>query len=212
MDWWRSFYPDARHIISSPLRWDTGDWAKFSCVLVATGSFASNDETIRNFSQSRRSSTTDKIDDIFRPLGAEGAALMLGSVYLYGCITSNTKLKKAALLSGESALISTAIVGAIKCLIGRSRPYMEKGAFSCSPPSIYSDNHSFPSGHTSTAFSIASCITDEYKNPIIGGLAYGVATVVGLSRVNDDKHWASDIFVGSLIGISVGRTISKLHQ
>lgn len=66
-----------------------------------------------------------------------------------------------------------------------------------------SDNHSFPSGHTATAFMTATMLNKEYghKSPWIGIGAYSVATATGLMRMANNKHWLSDVMVGAGIGI-----------
>lgn len=66
-----------------------------------------------------------------------------------------------------------------------------------------SDRHSFPSGHTATAFMTATMFSKEYgeKNPWYSIGAYSVATVTGLTRMANNKHWLSDIMVGAGIGI-----------
>lgn len=66
-----------------------------------------------------------------------------------------------------------------------------------------SDNHSFPSGHTATAFMTATMLNKEYgyKSPWVGIGAYSVATATGLMRMANNKHWLSDVMVGAGIGI-----------
>lgn len=66
-----------------------------------------------------------------------------------------------------------------------------------------SDNHSFPSGHTATAFMTATMLSREYgyKSPWISVGAYSVATATGLMRMANNKHWLSDVMVGAGIGI-----------
>lgn len=67
-----------------------------------------------------------------------------------------------------------------------------------------SDLFSFPSGHTSASFSTATSLTYAYgwKAAIP---AYGLAVLSGLSRIADDKHWASDVVAGAFLGIIWGR-------
>lgn len=66
-----------------------------------------------------------------------------------------------------------------------------------------SNKHSFPSGHTATAFMTATMFTKEYghKSPWVGVGAYSVATVTGLMRMANNKHWLSDVLTGAGIGI-----------
>lgn len=64
--------------------------------------------------------------------------------------------------------------------------------------------HSFPSGHTSVAFQAASFIHIRYGWKY-GLPSYILATYVGWSRVNADKHWTIDALVGALIGYASSR-------
>ena len=66
-----------------------------------------------------------------------------------------------------------------------------------------SNNHSFPSGHTATAFMTATMLSKEYgyKSPWISIGAYTTATATGLMRIANNKHWLSDVLTGAGIGI-----------
>lgn len=66
-----------------------------------------------------------------------------------------------------------------------------------------SDNHSFPSGHTATAFAMATMLSKEYGHisPWISVGGYSVATATGLMRMANNKHWLSDVMVGAGVGI-----------
>ena len=66
-----------------------------------------------------------------------------------------------------------------------------------------SNDNSFPSGHTATAFMTATMLTKEYGHisPWIGIGAYSVATATGLMRMANNKHWLSDVLTGAGIGI-----------
>lgn len=78
-----------------------------------------------------------------------------------------------------------------------------------------SDNHSFPSGHTATAFMTATMLHHEYgeKYPWLSVLGYGCATATGLMRMANNRHWLSDVMTGAGIGIlatEVGYLLSDL--
>lgn len=66
-----------------------------------------------------------------------------------------------------------------------------------------SNNHSFPSGHTATAFMTATMLNKEYGHysPWVGFGAYSVAAGTGLMRMANNKHWLSDVLTGAGIGI-----------
>lgn len=211
LDWWKWLPRDTKYVISAPTRWDKVDWIKSSFIIGTTCGIMAQDETIQAEVQSLRTTTSERIATLIEPFGAEGAIIALASLYLTGAVIRDTTLKKVALLSAESALISGFIVSILKMSIGRSRPYKEEGAFRFSPFNIHSENHSMPSGHTGAAFGIASCISEECSNPFITIISYSTAGLVGLSRIHDNKHWASDVFFGAVLGVSVGKTIAKLH-
>ncbi len=66
-----------------------------------------------------------------------------------------------------------------------------------------SNNHSFPSGHTATAFMCATMLQKEYGHlsPWIGFGGYTVATATGVMRMMNNRHWMSDILAGAGMGI-----------
>jgi hypothetical protein len=70
-------------------------------------------------------------------------------------------------------------------------------------------SHSFPSGHTSVAFTGATALYLEYRdiNPLLAYSGYGFSTTTGLLRVTNNKHWASDVLVGAGIGMLSARLI-----
>jgi membrane-associated phospholipid phosphatase len=62
---------------------------------------------------------------------------------------------------------------------------------------------SFPSGHTAIAFTGAAILDHEYgqQYPWIKWAGYGLATLVGISRIANNRHWASDVLGGAALGI-----------
>jgi membrane-associated phospholipid phosphatase len=210
--WWKGVYSNGVYVIASPLRWDTKDWLTTAIVTGTCASIMGSDDQMQSWMQDKRGNTSDGISAVIRPLGGEGAVAIFGGLYLGGCIARNTAWKRTALLCCESVITSGIIVDVLKPLIGRSRPYQGQGSQDYHSPSIESGSHSFPSGHVTTAFSIASCLTEEYGNPWVAVGSYATAFLVAVSRVHDNKHWVSDVFAGSVLGISVGRTVVKLRR
>lgn len=67
-----------------------------------------------------------------------------------------------------------------------------------------SNNHSFPSGHTATAFMCATMLHEEYgttRSPWYSVGGYAIATATGIGRMLNNKHWLSDVMVGAGVGI-----------
>lgn len=63
--------------------------------------------------------------------------------------------------------------------------------------------HSFPSGHTMTAFVGAAVLDAEYgeRYPWLSALGYGIATATGVGRILNNRHWATDVVSGAGVGI-----------
>ncbi len=79
-------------------------------------------------------------------------------------------------------------------------------------------NLSFFSGHTALAFSLATSaavlatLRHERLAPLVWVVGYVAATATGISRMAADKHFASDVIVGSVVGAGVGALIPVLHR
>lgn len=135
-------------------------------------------------------------------------------VLLYGAglLAKDSKLKKTALLAGEAVGDSEVLTTVIKDATKRVRPAAipANGNFSDtwfeSPGSVLRGHGSFPSGHTIAAFSLATVIARRYGNHRwVPFVAYGLATVVGFSRLTLSAHFVSDVFMGGALGYSVSR-------
>lgn len=207
------YVSDTTAIISSPVNWDGNDWLKAALVAgTATGLYFA-DDGIHYFAQRHHSSGVHKVSAVGDLLGNPlFAAPSLGIFYLYGHYYDDTKARKTALLATESMVISGALATTLKMATQRPRPYTGESSTTWDGPSLKSTNSAFPSVHTQTAFSIASVVSEEYgDNNYVPPVAYGLATFVGLSRIADNKHWASDVFVGGALGYFVGKAVVKYH-
>jgi membrane-associated phospholipid phosphatase len=88
--------------------------------------------------------------------------------------------------------------------VGRSRPIDEHGPFSFDS---FHGEHSFPSGHATQAFAGASVIATHYDSMWVGAVSYGAAALIGLSRIEGDAHWTSDVLAGAMLGIGIGHAL-----
>ena len=200
---------DFIHISSSPSRWERCDYTKFTGVIASVSALMLLDDGIRNEVQNYNGNVNN-IADALEPFGSTFGIGLLGGGILIGHLYNNDELKRLSLRAFESALISTGITYLIKMGTGRKRPDLEEGPYKWTGPTIESGMMSMPSGHTAFAFAVASYLSSETDNPLIDILSYTCAIMVGYARIKNDKHWASDVYLGALIGISVGRTISIL--
>ena len=213
-EYFKSYFTDTVHILSSPLRWDKTDWLTAAAVVGAAAGLYAYDSDIQVWSQKNRNDTTDRIAKIFTPFG-NGLYTVpaLGLFYAYGYAADDSKARKTALLGIESFIVSSAFTGVLKFATHRYRPSDGGRYDQWDGPSFSGSNLSFPSEHTSSAFAIATVLANEYNDNIfVGALSYSVATMVALSRINDNEHWASDVFFGAAIGYFTAKTITALHK
>ena len=70
---------------------------------------------------------------------------------------------------------------------------------------------SFPSGHTSHSFTVATIANELYGNEI-GLAAYSLAALVATSRIHDNKHYLSDVIFGAALGTAIGRGFALGYQ
>ena len=154
----------------------------------------------------------------FRILGDPGSLITSIAIYVIGRIDDQPRVQALGLHSAESILLGTAIGGTIKVLAGRQRPFVDiKNPYSFQLGRGFSaeDYRSFPSGHTIAAFAFASSLTRETQfwwpqaGFWIGTVFYGGAGMVGLSRMYNNMHWASDVIAGAAIGTIVGLKVVK---
>lgn len=212
--YWKGYIEDTGEIITSPARWEGSDWIKASLVLGMTAGFYALDQEIRDWVQDSRNGTSDDISTVFEKVG-NGLYLLpsLGVFYLYGHFSDDGKARRAALLSLESLVLSGVFTNVLKYSTHRHRPNSGDPYDTWDGPGLSTSNLSFPSGHATTAFSVLTVIASEYgEHTVVPIIAYSAAALAAISRVHDDKHWASDVFFGSAIGYFTARAVLRFHE
>lgn len=137
-------------------------------------------------------------------LGMAGAA---GGLYLWGRTTNDPHKREAGILSNEALVDGLLVSTALKYAIGRERPEVDSfhGQF-------WQGGDSFPSGHATMAWAIASVISHEYPGPLTKLLTYGAASAISFARVGAKKHFPADAFVGSGAGWLIGWQVYRAHH
>jgi membrane-associated phospholipid phosphatase len=141
-----------------------------------------------------------------------GMVLAPVSLYAAGLAVGDSKMKSTALLAGEAVVGSEILATVMKIASRRVRPATlpPDGNFSNTwfenkGPALRAAG-SFPSGHTIAAFSVATIVARRYGNhKWVPYVSYGMAALVGFSRVSLSAHFISDVFAGGALGYSVSR-------
>lgn len=213
-DYIKDYFADCGKILASPAKWDGRDWLNTGMVIGVTSGLFFADADVRNLARRNKSAVGDAGAAVGNVLGNPLYTLPpLGLFYLYGHLNEDLKARRASLLAVESLAISGAFTWALKVTAQRPRPFSGESPGAWNGPSLRMSGTSFPSGHTTAAFSIASVLAEEYGNQsYVPPIAYGLATLTGLARIYDDKHWASDVFFGGAIGYFVGKAVVSYHM
>ena len=209
----KGYFRDARILAVSPARWKWSDWLAAS--MVAAGGFGlyTEDRAIQTKVQRNRNRAGDAAASIVEPFG-NGYYLSgsFGVFYLAGILLKNEEMESTTLLCGESVLIARGVTEVLKQGFHRYRPRESASPDKWNGPGISTTHLSFPSGHTTAAAALASALACRYQeSPVIGVIAYTLAACTGLSRINDNAHWASDVFTGYVIGWYCGRVVARSH-
>lgn len=129
---------------------------------------------------------------------AGGSAMVpvVGALFMAGRFAPQGKFRATTYDFAQAMIVTGAYTGILKYTVKRERP-------------DGSDSLSFPSGHTSTAFSLAGVASHHYGWKV-GVPMYALATGIGLSRIESDRHHLSDVIAGATLGLIVGRTVTRL--
>jgi len=136
------------------------------------------------------------------------------SFYAISLVRKDQYAQNTALLAGEAVLDAQLLTFVMKNVDRRLRPIEVPpyGDFSHtwfkSHGRVISGRGSFPSGHTITAFSVASIFAERYKrHRWVPWVVYPLAGLVGFSRVSLQSHFPSDVFAGAVLGYSISRFV-----
>lgn len=203
---------DTHHVFGAPWRWEHTEWKRFAVATgLVVGSMALLDQHAADYIDKHHTDTKNHLADTFEPFGAEYAPAVLGGFYLAGRLGDNPNAYAVAEDGLAASIIAAGLIApAIKLTFGRDRPSADNGAHSFAP--LHGGGSSFPSGHTTEAFTLAATIAEHYDQPWVDWTAYGVATMVGYARMEHRAHFLSDVIAGAFIGVSVAKSIVAHNQ
>jgi membrane-associated phospholipid phosphatase len=235
----KGYFPSLLHNIgeqaSAPFHFKAKQWLLTGAVAGITTALIFADEDIDSWARVRKqkSQLVNRTSPFISEFGSKYGIYTIVATGLVSAAFKSEKGVQTSLLATQAFITSGIWTQIIKQLTGRERPkasyifsHLEggqwHGVFS-KYIDVAPDDRSgfsydaFPSGHTATAFSIATVFATQYNDrKAIPVICYSAATLVGISRLTEHEHWASDVFAGAFLGYLSGkqvvRNFNRLHQ
>jgi membrane-associated phospholipid phosphatase len=220
---------------TAPSEFKTKQWLIAGAAVGITAALIHVDNEIDDWARTQKQNHKwiNKTSPVITQFGSNYGVCTVLATGLISAIFKNQKGVQTSLLATQAMITSGIWVQIIKQLTGRERPMVayinsKAGGGQWNGPFAQFDQDlavkepglsfdSFPSGHTAAAFSIASVFASQYSDTkAIPVISYSVATLVGISRLTEHRHWASDVFAGAFIGYLCGKEVvsnfNKTHQ
>jgi membrane-associated phospholipid phosphatase len=176
-------------------------------VVGALGVAALADRGLNAWIQDHRSSGGDAAARVFRNGGQPEVVFGIpGGILVAGVVGRSPALRRRGGRVLASVVVAGLTTGAVKQITGRLRPAVTSDPFLFKP---FSDHDSFPSGHATMAFALATSLAAEIKNRWASAALYTFATGTAWSRMNDRRHWLSDVLAGATVGFTAAKIIER---
>jgi hypothetical protein len=219
----KDFLQDSGRIWSSPFRLKNKQVGPLVLFAATTAVLVAVDEglhrEVKSYADGHR--WVGDVGPVITTLGGAGAWAAAGLFYGAGLVLKDPRARDTGYLAASAILQSFLVSHPVKGLTGRRRPLAADGQDHWSGPTGFfkrydPDNYglydSFPSGHSATAFSLATVVALQYRHRAwVGIAAYSLAAAASLSRVTESRHWMSDVFVGAVLGHLVARLVVHNH-
>ena len=203
-------WDDTRALVAAPGDWTCGDWGKLGLGAAAVlGAGLLLDRTVdeavlRSDHRPWRNAARNVAE-----LGGVGGLALIGGGYLVTSLMGRDEGRALWVDAGMGTVLARATAFTFQAATGRAGPRDDRGSRDFRP---FSGQDGFPSGHASQAFAMASAIAMHSDQAWVGGLAYGLAGLVGLARLETRDHYTSDVVAGALVGTTLGRAVVKINR
>jgi membrane-associated phospholipid phosphatase len=168
--------------------------APFLVGIAATGTGSIFDTQAKNF-------LAGKIEDLGETGSTAGGLTVMApltlSLFTVGRFTHDGPFRAFSYDATQAIIVNGIYTEIFKKAVGRTRP-------------DGSNRLSFPSGHASSAFALAT-VAERHYGWKVGVPSYLAASAIGLSRIERNKHYLSDVLAGATLGIIAGRTVVRTN-
>lgn len=208
----RNFLDDQKEIWLFPAQLAKGHhWIPTLIVAGGTAAFLAADPHVASYFRTHQANI-DRLNDVFDPMITTGEVIALPtSLMAAGYIRHDQREVSTALMAAEAYGDSAIVDLAIKAVTRRQRPSdipLGKpftNTFFNGGKSPFKGS-SFPSGHSAAAFSVATVVANRYsRKRWVPLLAYTLATAISASRVSENAHFTSDVFLGAALGYTTAK-------
>jgi membrane-associated phospholipid phosphatase len=202
----KNFWFDQKQVWTSPSKFRPSDSTWLFPILGITAGLIQTDGSYN--AHLGESAKTIGRYNTFSNVGVAALAGGAGGMYLLSLHSHNDKWHETGFLSAEAALNSVIFVEVAKYVASRDRPTQGnmRGEF------FQPGGASFPSMHSTVAWSVAGVIAHEYPGPLTKVLVYSLAAAVSYSRVHAQQHFPSDVFIGQIAGNMIGQSVYSNHH
>jgi len=180
-------------------------WWEAAIVVGTVGVASALDRRVDRWTQDQRSPGSDRVARVFK-YGGEPVLVfgVSGGILAAGVISGRPDLERRGGRVLASVVAAGLTTGALKEITGRFRPDNTTDPYVFRP---FTNHDAFPSGHATMAFALATSLSAEIHRPWATALLYAGATGTAWSRLNDQKHWLSDVLAGATVGITAANVI-----
>lgn len=219
----KKLYLDQKYIWTAPLRLEKKKLQFIAPLFFTTGILINNDErTHAKFISFRNQ--RDWMPGLSRRITHLGDGstnlVVFGSFYMAGRLMGNERAKETAALGIKTFFHTGFVVQVLKHAFWRQRPAHHGGKDKWHGAGNVLGHYqkgkkytSFPSGHSCVVFGMATVIAKQYKeHKIIPILSYTLASAAALSRITENRHWSSDVLIGSALGHVIANYIVKSNK
>jgi len=201
--------------IKTPYYYGMDDFILSGLLIGGTALSLTFDDDIRDVVSTNHNRTMNGITYIGEKLGNAKYGMFLSStLYLCGHFTGKNAIRETGQILAEAMLYNGIVTTGLKYILSRSRPFTNEGNFEIEAFELKKEDqyHSLPSGHTSSAFAIATVLSERIDNIYASMFFYSFAGLTAYQRIYDDRHWFSDTVLGAALGTLIGLKIVKLHE
>lgn len=188
--------------LTAPLDWTAEQWLTIPAAAAVLAAVTTVDDDVEHFAETHQGRVGDAWFGTLEPFGQEYSIPLVIALYAGGAAFDRPGWRRTAVEAAAASVVAAGIITpTLKVVTGRARPRKEVGQYVFDP---FSGSRSFPSGHTTQAFALASVFAAESDSWVVDVLVYGVAASVGGARIYHDAHFLSDVLAGAAIGTAVG--------